>query len=59
MGCNGTCSCKENSPDKKGLEIILNAFDEMITSDMISMDELKEIRNKLKKVVEGLKNEDH
>ena len=55
MGCNGTCSCKENSPDKKGLEIILNAFDDMIANGMISMDELKEIRNKLKKVVEGCK----
>ena len=59
MGCNGTCSCKENSPDKKGLEIILNAFDDMIANGMISMDELKEIRNKLKKWWRDVKNEDH
>lgn len=54
MSCNGNCNCGGGG-DKKDLEIILNAFDEMIVSGMISMDELKEIRNKVKKVVEGCK----
>ena len=53
MSCNGNCNCGGN--DKKGLEIILNAFDEMISNGTISMEELKEIRNKIKKVVEGCK----